>query len=361
LNRENRPAEHIPRIGVLVSKTKRGSFPGVYTRLARIGEDMGIQLALFVPGETLFTDQGVSGYRLEKNHWKKMILPLPEVLYNQLRSRKTEQSADTRKEFAKWEQLGCPILNPQFLNKLAVWEILNQSLTLADHLPYTEAFRTTEQIKKFLRSYGGFYLKPAEGSLGRGVIAVIRRGRRFTTRYVSWRGKTHRLTSKRLSSMIRNCQSGIARRNYLIQQPLRLSRMRNRPFDIRVLVQKNAQGQWELTHSFYKVGPPGSIVTNVAAGASIKPVRDPSLADRLSAISIAAAIALEKKYPYLCELGIDIGVDNENKLWIIEANSRYSRSVLPTPVIENSLRRPLEYALSLIPSRGAPSGGNLLP
>src|SRR5690606_3093773 len=62
--------------------------------------------------------------------------------------------------------------------------------------------------------------------------------------------------------------------SYLIQPYLQLKNKDDCPFDIRVLMQKDFTGQWQLTGSVARVGEPSGITSNLHGGGK---VHDPLL------------------------------------------------------------------------------------
>lgn len=61
-------------------------------------------------------------------------------------------------------------------------------------------------------------------------------------------------------------------KEYIIQQGIHLSTYQGRPYDIRVLVQKNGKGQWHMTGMGIRVAGEQSITTHVPQGGYIQSV-----------------------------------------------------------------------------------------
>ena len=113
----------------------------------------------------------------------------------------------------------------------------------------------------------------------------------------------------------------------VIQQGIPLAQVGGRPFDIRVLAQKDSRGHWVVTGAAARVAPPGSFLTNVGAGGEAVPLErvilhmaagDPGPADaaaqRVREVSLAVCRALDARWGALGELGIDLGFDPSWKL-----------------------------------------------
>ncbi|CAK4824486.1 unnamed protein product [Aphanomyces euteiches] len=102
-------------------------------------------------------------------------------------------------------------------------------------------------------------------------------------------------------------------------------RFQGRPFDFRVMIQKNPNGKWETTGIAGRVAHPSKAVTNGSQGGTIYPAGSlikPALIQTLGHIAHLTAVQFSLKYPLMNELGIDIAVDRHRKPWILEVNTR---------------------------------------
>ncbi|HEX6988094.1 MAG TPA: YheC/YheD family protein, partial [Bacillota bacterium] len=159
----------------------------------------------------------------------------------------------------------------------------------------------------------------------------------------------------------------------LLQPELQLRDRRGRPFDLRVLVQRDGRGRLAVTGSAVRVGRAGSWVANLhRGGTALTPEaaqdRLPGLAEAaaelpggsLAVAAHAAALrvtaAIERRWGRFAELGIDLGFDlGRRRLFFLEANTRPGRLIFRKSGDHEarlvSIRRPLEYARFLV--RGA--------
>jgi len=126
---------------------------------------------------------------------------------------------------------------------------------------------------------------------------------------------------------------------YLLQPHLSLGRINGRPFDVRVMVQRTKSNQpWQVTGWLAKLAGPGYVVTNVARSrGSVLSLQNailrsgipkpPHFLVEIKKVSLAVASCLGNAYPSLREIGLDLGLDQEGKIWIIEANFRPALSL----------------------------------
>ncbi|QUL55048.1 YheC/YheD family protein [Paenibacillus tritici] len=124
----------------------------------------------------------------------------------------------------------------------------------------------------------------------------------------------------------------IKERTYLVQQGIDLLRHQDRPFDLRVLTQKNLQGSWETTGMLGRVAAPQKVITNYHSGGSVFPVealfkehmtpdeRNVTLQE-LKSLGVRIGAQLETAYPGLKEIGLDVAIDQHHDLWLLEVNT----------------------------------------
>ncbi|MFC3799364.1 YheC/YheD family protein [Cohnella sp. GCM10012308] len=212
-------------------------------------------------------------------------------------------------------------------SKLVKTELLRGG-KLGKHVPLTVPF-TRERLQKMLGKRGMVYVKPDTGSQGIGILRVERRaGGRYR-----YQLGTERYDFGNYAGMYGSMRRRMGRRRHLIQQGVRALRYEGRPFDFRIMVQKNAAGRWVDTGVAGRVAHPGKIVSNGSQGGAIyeagrllRPsagqAETAGLIDRMRELALLTASRFGRKYPAMNELGIDIAVDRGLKPWILEVNTR---------------------------------------
>jgi hypothetical protein len=197
---------------------------------------------------------------------------------------------------------------------------------LSRHVPVTEWYHD-HTLYKMLAYYPVLYIKPDDGSAGNGVIRVKRLNRYECL--VSHRNTSDKCMIHRLASEVRKRM--IPRRKYIIQQGISLATYKNRPFDLRVVLQKPAD-RWLLTWMSAKIAPrTNSIVTNVAKGARDarimptlrgidQPLNAAHLMKEVEKLSYRIADKLGSSFPFRI-IGLDMAIDKNGNIWYIEANT----------------------------------------
>lgn len=213
--------------------------------------------------------------------------------------------------------------------KMRKYRCLKGSERLAGHLPKT-GWLTKDNLWSLVDRFGEVILKPLGGSRGAGVILVKADG---GDRYMV-HSENRRFTIVGKEQTYRWLKRKIGDRTYLVQRRIRLATVHDRPFDIRVIVQRKRHSSlWKVTGKAAKVAGEGYIVTNISrSGGNVLPVKtaiDKSSLSRfhtqtllsdIERVAIRSAKRLGKIYPSQRIYGMDIGLDQNGHVWIIEAN-----------------------------------------
>lgn len=287
-----------------------------------------------------FNTNEVKGYLFEDDQWKEAILPHPNVIYNRIHSRKLEQSDG----FLRWKdqlsELRIPIFNDRFLSKWEVHEIISKQNLINPYLPVTTLF-TKEQLEKMITEHPTIFLKPIQGSQGRNIIRITK-NKEFILEISGLMEDYFVFTS--LPKLLAFVDKQIDKRPYLVQQGVPLLTFQNRPLDFRVLCHRNVHDLWKVTSLVARASAEKQFVSNISYGGEImKPLSAliPSFNQDTSLKLIAhmkelavdiANILSNQSEGMICELGIDIGVDQQGKLWLIEVNSKPSKNFQIQPL-----------------------------
>ncbi|MZP28569.1 hypothetical protein GTO91_02365 [Heliobacterium undosum] len=316
-----------------------------------MGKTMDITLVVFPPKHVDWQRCHVKGYVYDsrRQRWILRRTPIPDVVYDRYipHDLQTARVISCRRAF---QMRGIPIFNPPFGGKYGVYRRLLNDPAIAPHLPETRLLMGERGWSSRLAAWRKVYLKPDKGSKGKGIIRMSLAGeeevvveptggqRQYLRRKAAWRWLKSRTLGQR----------------YLIQRAIEPACWKGRIYDLRVLVQREMRGQWEVTGGSARVTGNG-ITCNLHTGASAAPLSEALAesgvevtAEQVFALSLRIAHALSRHYPGLAELGLDFLVDREGRVWFLEANSRPGRSIFSRigdlQGRLTAVRRPLEYA-----------------
>ncbi|WP_310549777.1 YheC/YheD family endospore coat-associated protein [Paenibacillus glufosinatiresistens] len=357
----------IGRLGVL---TGRGQGPAPVTepefvsRLSQLAPRFGLELILFPP-EGVASDGSIPhGYVRTPSGWKECASPAPGVLYNRF------FPADARERRAAGAALnalrGAVPLSRGLPDKWRVHRHLAAS-PAAGLLPETHLYSGRGFALMLAEREGGVFLKPAAGSQGRGVLRAVRLpggGLRLAGRDAGNRSFVRDYADEAEGGdTVRRFTAG---RPYLLQPCLPLCDSAGRPFDLRVLAQKDGRARWTISGMAVRLGRPGTAASNLHGGGTAVPP-EPFLAAEFGPGAAAAVLRdvreaaaglpplLEAGFGRLGELGLDFGIDPGGRIWLLEANSKPGRTVFrltgDTEAERRAAENPLRYARCLLQSR----------
>ncbi|MGI6435918.1 MAG: YheC/YheD family protein [Syntrophomonadaceae bacterium] len=290
----------------------------------------------FSPAGINWLNNTVSGWTYTGGRWVRGTFPMPDVVYPRAKG----YSAVINRARRGLKAHGVAISNPALIGKWQTFKILNQHPGLLPHVPDTRLVTSLRQVDAMMHKYRGVYIKPVNGSLGRNIIKVVKRpgSKRYLYHY-RFNNRIHQGSAASMSTLRRKLYSIMGRRRYIVQKQIDLIRTRGNILDVRVLIQKDHSGEWSITGMACRVGKSGAITSNISSGGYALKVNsvlrshfrsEAKVAEIISTIryvALEAGQTLEKSIGPAGEMGIDIGVDREGKIWFIEANLKPGRQV----------------------------------
>jgi glutathione synthase/RimK-type ligase-like ATP-grasp enzyme len=270
-----------------------------------------------------------------------------------------------RKSHSKLRYIAKPLAN-----KWSMHQVLMKHVEIAGHLPDTKRYAGPAALSKLLSRHRFVYLKPKNGTGGRGIIRVERlAGDAFA---LQGRNASRDILPARTvgaDALGSSMRSWGANDRYIMQQGIPPLLTDGRVCDFRLLIQKNGSGAWEVTGCAGRIGPSSSITSNLHGGGQAismnallrkrfdsKTIQ--SVQSSMNELSLVVAQHLESHYGRLCELGIDLAVDPDGRVWLLEVNPKPSREVFrrigEMKTYRKAIVRPLEYAKWLLERKSAP-------
>ncbi|EIJ81978.1 glutathione synthetase ATP-binding protein [Bacillus methanolicus PB1] len=305
-----------------------------------------------------FSKESITGYCYEDDCWTKRILPLPDVIYNRIHSRRLEYGELFQQLYRYVQEQNISFFNYRFLSKWEVHSMLLLEEHMHPYLPQTSLY-SRENLEEMLEEHHSVFLKPVHGSQGRNIIRLSKYNNEFCLR-TSAETSENSTSLPSLTHLFKILEKQTKRRLYLIQQEIPLITYDGRKLDFRILCHKNKQESWIVTSSVARISALQQFVSNIARGGEmIKPLK--ALAncfDRAVALQIfalmkeiaveCAAIIEQQSDGATGELGIDMGVDPSGHIWIIEVNSKPSKKFEePGKKIRPSAKAIVAYSTAL--------------
>lgn len=267
--------------------------------------------------------------------------------------------------------------------------VLQRSRTVNEYIPVTRQY-DRQTLERMTELFELNYIKPDHGTYGNGVMRVKTvhsfsepppldhsnteegiteepslaesnsqdletSSLRFTSYQLQYGTKQESYSS--LEELHQALEERIQGHLYLIQQGIPLLKHEDLPFDLRVLTQKNLKNNWETTGILGRIAAPGKIITNIHGGGRLATFEElvlphlhatglQKLRSELYRLGIHTAVQLQKSFPRLKEIGIDIALDETGRPWILEVNTLpgiYAFGLLPD---KEAYRRIKRYAIA---------------
>lgn len=330
-----------------------------YREMAVEGKKRNLFLFVFFPDRINPFHQKIKGYTFASGRWKERLFPYPSYVYDRAFYTAESLKRDGWRVSHLRRAKGTRFLNRGLPDKWEQYLTLKKNPSLKDRLPPQERYKNGESLKRWIEKEGELILKPVAGGFGKGVLHLtggtptLLEGR---TRKNHLFRRSFPSTDEAIAYLLPRLTS-----RYLIQSYLPLTTKEGNPFDIRLFMQKDEEGAWRKIGQGVRLGLPHHLTSNLHGGGrtmslaafrSEHPLRLPvDIEEELDRIGYAAAATLERAYPPLFEVGIDIGIDQGHHLWILEANGKPGREIFAQMGDGQGYRTaqlgPIRYALYL--------------
>lgn len=324
---------------------------------AAVAQAEGAKFFYFSPGEVNFSNRTIKGQVYEKGGWQTKVMPFPNVIYNAGSPEKLSKSKEVIDKLKK----EIPFTTYSIGNKWSVSRRLKEAKDFASYLIPTEVVKNADHFFKFLSAFEKVVFKPIDGRKGKGIFFILQEGGRFSVKGE----ETDRMYGKsQLNGFIKQ---KLSKETFIVQPYIKSVTKSGQVFDFRLHVQKNGDGEWVITTIYPRIAPQGSIIANINSGGYtnyLEPFLEQEFKDeafnirkKLEFFSLSLAkhldeLQMEKFGEMIDEIGVDVGMDEQQKLWIYEVNWRPGcppAFYLELDVVKNTIK----YAMYLAKNQKA--------
>lgn len=258
-----------------------------------------------------------------QGEWKQVEKDFPDVVINSL-SAITEEQKQIRKRL---KENNCIFTSRYVGDKMKVYKKLLKGETFASYLIPSTPSRKSKKAISFLQKEPYAVLKSCTGKRGKSILFLERDGADFIVK----KGEEKYRFDE--DGFIRFIEPLIAQEKWLIQPFIRSQTKNGRAYDFRIHMQKNGEGCWELALIYPRISSGKQLNSNISTG-GFKGELVPFLVEEFpNSWSLVKEKLEEFAYEFTLhfeglyknpfdELGIDVGMDENGKLWIFEVNSR---------------------------------------
>ncbi len=311
------------QVGVMHMRLHPSKVSRMY-EFAAVAKMEGVELFYFSPGKVNFETKTIRGYVYRNGSWKKKNFDFPKVVINMVAPITDKQSK------IYYELRKCVIFTESSIGgKDSIHDILKDTKFKA-YLPQTKVASNVTTVMKFLGKHKKIALKPMRGCKGVGVIFIEKNAGDYTVydMELQYNQVDLKCYLKRLDLS-----------KHVMQEFIVSETKDGLPVDYRIHTQKNGEGKHVLTTIYPRIACIKNKVTNYSQGGYTIDIdtflnhqfnsRDKELKHMMEVIAIELSRTIDKYYDFsLNELGIDIGLTKDNKVYIYEVNWRPGAPVI---------------------------------
>jgi hypothetical protein len=337
-----------PIIGILsIPRASNSPFFGgqneSFAEIVTFAERMNCIAFVFCPDDIDWARNTIWGYKYNlnntENEWERQLFPMPNIIYNRIPNRTLEKREEVSKTIDLLiQKYGPRFFNPCFLDKWQTHKMLFSNYQTRRFLPATQLIHESGVITNMLKRYKSVFVKPTANSLGHDMMKIERvspDSYYFIHQTLTNQRQGFASSFKELLKALLSITNGAAT-TYLVQQTIALAKCEGRPFDLRLLVQKNRQGHWQKTGMAARIAGRESITTHVFYGgkrySALKAISSAAKTHKFSPEKVNNQLNnLISLFPKTIEravgqsfgeLEMDLGIDQQGKVWFFEANSK---------------------------------------
>lgn len=231
-------------------------------------------------------------------------------------------------------------------NKWSIVSIFSQEARLKGYLPPTSLYKPG-LLQEYLGSYSSVFIKPVFGAQGYGVTKIwkVENG----VALVKEKGEPVIFPS--VNELEAELEKIVLSKSHIIQMGIPLAEYNGSSFDIRLMMMKDKANNWAYKGMMAKISGSDSIITNVAYGGGSKKDIEEVLVSSFNIDNQRAAEIMSEiiELGFNCcnilenhcdewQIGYDIAIAVNQKIWFIEANIKY-----PSHELFNGLKDPSIY------------------
>jgi len=331
--------------------------------LVREGQKLGADVFIFSNRDVSIQNKMIRGYVPSETGWQTRRFGWPDVVIDRCR-----KGLEGYREFRRRKLF--VYANSPYTNKLNATKLFANEEKTKKWIPESVVY-SPKQLAEMIKKHKILYIKPGNGTGGRSIVKVRRTETGYdllgTTRSHG-RREVHFKTLSGLTAWLNRWANVEKIRNgvFMIQQGLNLELTPGCVADMRLLIQKNEVGKWDVTGEGMRIGRKNSPVSNLHGGGHAAPAKS-FLTERFGQAKTKEIMqecyrlahqvvgVIEKNFGKMMEMGLDIGIDVNGDVWLIEVNPKPGRELFKQmgkpKLYRKTIQRPLLYALYLRKNR----------
>lgn len=291
---------------------------------AAVAKMEGIPFFYFSFNNVDFDAQKIDGWVYQHGKWSQTVMDFPTVIINSCNPKSKKQSVILKKLKENAIFTSYPVGN-----KLKVYKKVLKAKVFSSYLIPSEPLNNTTQLITFLQDHSRVVIKPFRGNHGKQVFFIEKLNEQPLYKLTDGQ-KVNLITYNEIEALIATL---ILEQKYLLQPFIECKTKAGLTYDFRLHVQKNGRGSWEITLIYPRISGNSKLISNISSG-GYRGDLEPFLLDefgeeseRIKTVLEHFALSFSTHFDTLYEhsfdeLGIDVGIDSLQRLWIFEVNWR---------------------------------------
>ncbi|MFC3883825.1 YheC/YheD family protein [Bacillus songklensis] len=256
-------------------------------------------------------------YDSTNGKWIDVLTPLPDVLYNRFPGRRQERKGHCKNVLKRCQRESIPLFNPHFFSKWCLHQLFSQHTLLKKHLPYTIRYESKQSIEKMLEHHSFVYVKPSEGSKGKGIYRLKKIAEEQLLAETIKQSQLYQNIEEFLNSSLLD-------ENWLVQQGIDSDCINGKRYDLRIIVVRG-QGDYHISGIGIRQSGIQNVTTHVPSGGMIVPFSHVSQRLNIPLIRLIASACghqLETAYGLIGEFSMDMVKSADGHYYILEINAK---------------------------------------
>ena len=313
----------VPVIGILTAQKKDGSIAGN----APLFIELQKRLISLNGISFIFTLEGVHEHSIEgftfipkKNIWERITAPFPDLVYNRIPYRKSEEEIKSTEFFSCLTDKNIPFFNPGFIDKYQLYQLFKNHPILHAYIPATITAIDKQKLWSFLTKFKSIYLKPAQSARGNGIFKLVL----DTHKKVYLKGLKTSEEFLTFDHFWWEWKNKLKIKNYLAQEEIMSSLYDGKRFDLRILAHAE-NDHYIVTGVGIRQSQIQEITTHIPTGGRLLPYDLIQTEDHdqfIQKIVEYIGEALSEELGFFGEFSIDVGISQSGKYYIYEVNSK---------------------------------------
>ncbi|MDD4698987.1 MAG: YheC/YheD family protein [Oscillospiraceae bacterium] len=266
-------------------------------------------------------------YNPIENRFEKGTFPYPCAIY------RTIGLNGTWKDHFR-VAIGDKLFNSQYFSKWKMHQWLSVDTEINDHIPYTVLYKSEQDIFDMLETFKKIYVKPISGLRGKGIFQVSKDNALYVFKHRD-NGSNLTDTFETKSEASEYIKNILANGKYIVQQAINLMNHEGSIIDFRCIMQKDQSNSWKCNAIIAKCSGTSSIVSNISNGGTafdaefmfkevlhLSDYKSAYILNEIKSFAFHSCNKLDELGINCGTLGLDVGMDTNDYVWLIEINNR---------------------------------------